>query len=124
MAEERSTESLKKAIVRGNTASVDPLQARNFYKDDALIKAAADAGTVLEVNLAPVFKLPAGRRTQSLRETRIFLEKCVKHNAKFSILSRSDDQLDSKSGRELQAICTQIFGLDQHLAKAAVKPAR
>ncbi|MFH1106833.1 MAG: RNase P subunit p30 family protein [Candidatus Micrarchaeota archaeon] len=115
-------ERLKQAIAQRRATRVDPLAARDYWKDDVLVKTAAEHGTVFHINLSPAIKLQTSQRPQAFREIKIFLGKCVKFKAKFAIAADSADPLDAKSPRELQAIATEILGLDQHVAKAAVTP--
>lgn len=102
-------------------AFVNPIPARGFFKDEALVRAAADNKCVFVIPLGVIVNSDGSGRARLLRELRFFLRLCLKLKAKFFFTNElSESKFDLKNAREAQAIGV-LLGLTLLQARAAFK---
>ena len=110
---------LVEACKRGTATLVMPLDARDYWRNNALLQAAIDKNRVFEIPLRPLLHAHFVQRAKLLNQTRFFLKRCVKRGVAFVITSRAENEYDLKSPREAIAIA-QLLGLNFQQAQYAL----
>ncbi|MCX6767860.1 MAG: hypothetical protein NTY90_03995 [Candidatus Micrarchaeota archaeon] len=98
---------------------VNPLGAKDFYRDDGLIRAVAEAGKAFEIPLAPLLRAEFVYRAKAIVQAREFVRRCLKLGAAFVFTSRAETEWDLKSPRETIALI-QLLGLTGQQARHAI----
>lgn len=115
VVESKSSELLSKACAKTRVL-VNPLGARNFWRDDGLIRAVADNDCLFEIAWSYLLVEGALDKAKRLKRLRDFIRKCLKLKARFVFVSGARSEFDLKSPREIAAIGV-LLGLSQEQAQ-------
>lgn len=85
--------------------SVIPLRVKNFFREDALVRAVAENESAFLIPLSALVEREGAGRAKLFRELRLFLKLCLKLKARFSLSNDfAESKFSLKSAREAQAI--------------------
>jgi len=120
IAESENGELLRRAAANPSVDLINPFRAREFYRDDGLIRAVAEAGKAFEIPLAPLLGTEFVFRAKLITQAREFVRRCVKLHAPLVFTSRAGSEFDLKSPREAVALI-QLLGLSAEQARYAIE---
>ncbi|MFH0971973.1 MAG: RNase P subunit p30 family protein [Candidatus Micrarchaeota archaeon] len=118
--ESANPELLRNCIRQRKPILCDPLPAANFYRDDGLIREAFDRETVFEIPISEFLKANFVYRAKLINQTRNFIRRCLKLDAKFIFTSRAKEIYELKAPKEMIAIASTIFDLTEAQAQYAI----
>lgn len=99
---------------------VNPIGKKDFFKDDALVRQAIEKKDVFQIPVEVFLEKKLVERAKLISQTKAFLKKCLKLNAKFVFTLKPRSELEQKSDRELIAVGIACFGLTREQAAKAV----
>ncbi|MEK6954153.1 MAG: RNase P subunit p30 family protein [Candidatus Micrarchaeota archaeon] len=118
--ESADPELLRNCIKQKKPILCNPLLSKDFYRDDGLIREAAERETVFEIPISEFLKSNFVFRAKLINNARKFIKKCLKLKASFVFTSRAENELELKSPREIIAIASTLFDLTTEQAQFAI----
>ena len=117
--ESQDGELLRTAAKNRGVQLVNPLQAQGFSRDDGLIRIVAEQGKAFEIPISAILRQKHVFRAKAMNQIREFSRRCAKLGAKIVFTSRSQEEWDVKSPREIVAIAS-LLGFSREQAAAAI----
>ena len=117
MIESESSELLRKAVSK--KVLVNPLNAKNFFRDDALVRSIAESNSTFAIPLSVISNARGSSRARLLRDLKLFFRLCFRLKAKFVFTNAyAKTKFDVKGKRDVRAIGS-LFALTPLQAKEA-----
>ncbi|MFH1257870.1 MAG: RNase P subunit p30 family protein [Candidatus Micrarchaeota archaeon] len=113
-------ELLRNCIKQKKPLLCNPLSARDFYRDEGLIREAVERETVFEIPISEFLKANFIYRAKLISQTRNFIKRCLKLDAKFVFTTRATNAFELKSPQEIIAIASTLFLLTPAQAEFAI----
>ena len=100
----------------------NPLNVKNFHKDDQILHDCESKRLTLEIPISSILNASFVNRAKLINNMRIFLKKVMKRGTPFVFTLNGTDKFDEKNERELTAIICML-GLTPQQARMQAKKA-
>lgn len=119
VVESENAEFLKRALKSKKRFLINSCLAKDFHRDNVLVRAAMEAKVAFEVPLHDFVNSSFVQRAKIITQLRSFLRMCVKFKVCYIFTSRAETKWELKSPREVIAIA-ELLGLTYEQAAYAI----